>query len=47
MSLLTYVGAFAEGVAGRHTQLYKDGCPKVYRAYKDGMRVMKKRLDSE
>ena len=46
ISLLMYMGAFGEGINGKHIHTYKDGCPKLYRAYKDGMRMTKKRLDS-
>ena len=47
IALLSYAGAFGEGVDGKPAQPYKDGCPKLLRAYKDGARMRKKKeLDS-
>ena len=44
VSLLRYAGAFSEGVTGKPAQPYKDGCPKLLRAYEDGARMRRKGL---
>ena len=47
LSLLTYIGAFGAGATGERVCSYKDGCPKLLRAYRDGVRMRKKSLDVE
>ena len=47
ISLLRYAGAFSDGFNdGRHQREYysKDACPKLLRAYRDGIRMKKKEL---
>ena len=44
ISLFNYMGAFGAGATGEHSGTYKDGCPKLLRAYKDGKRMKKKGL---
>ena len=44
MTLLYYIGAFGAGVSGERVGAYRDGCPKLLRAYRDGVRMKKKAL---
>ena len=44
LTLLNYVGAFGEGLSGKHSRTYRDGCPKLFRAYKDGVRVRERKV---
>ena len=42
MPLLQYVGAFGEGAVGKSINAYRRGCPKLLRAYRDGVRMKKR-----
>ena len=45
ISLLRYIGAFYDGVAGNNGyDKNSSSCPKILRAYRDGVRMKKKSL---
>ena len=43
VTLLRYIGAFYDGIGGKDVY-YKGDCPKMLRAYRDGVRMKKRGL---